>query len=59
MNYENIYAELVRKIEAYEKEGKRISRYGAVIMLLSIVPHIRNYDLDLIDKLYADGIVSA
>lgn len=59
MNYENIYAELVRKIETYEKEGKRISRYGAVIILLSIVPNIQNYDLDLIDKLYADGIVSA
>ena len=58
MNYEKIYAELVRKIEAYEKKGNRISRYGAVIILLSIVPNICNCDLDLIDKLYADGFIS-
>lgn len=59
MHYEDIYAQLVSKIECYEKAGHRISRYGAVLILVNMIPYISAVDLSLIDKLYADGFVSA
>lgn len=57
--YEQLYADLVAKIEEYERKGHRISRFGAVRILSCMVPYIDNAMLDFIDKLYVDAFVSA
>ena len=57
--YDQLYADLISHIEHYERNGKRISRYGAVRILTCLVPAIDGAMLDLIDRLYADAFVSA
>lgn len=55
-----IYACLVQEAEAFQKKhGKPATRFQALQILTTWHDRVDFYSMELVDKLYADGFVSA
>lgn len=52
-----IYASLVAEVEAYAKEGRRITRFEVLKILDGWFGQFDRDHIDLAEKLYADGFV--
>lgn len=54
-----LYARLVEEIEALQKDGHRITRFGVLKILDGWYGQIDRSHIDLAEKLYTDGFVDA
>ena len=52
-----LYSLLVREVEGYAKEGRRITRFGVLKILGGWFGQLDRSHIDLAEKLYADGFV--
>ena len=54
-----LYTLLVREVEGYAKEGRRITRFGVLKILDGWLGQLDRSHIELAEKLYADGFVDA
>lgn len=54
-----LYARLVEEIEALQKDGHRITRFGVLKILDGWFDQFDRNHIELAEKLYADGFVDA